>query len=154
MKTGQKHLIQCHCILPQYRKSVIPVFHKFVVFSVIDKDVVVPKYVQCNNCNVVHKIYDICKSEIIPGRDELRTVTTIEEVQLSLPEDLINVLKTYECELPTWEHAKYIFDEDKWGEKIILTRDKIEDEVQGKLLTIQKRNKFVLENYINREVIK
>ena len=154
MNIGQKHLIQWHCILPQYRKSSVPVFHKFVAFSVIDNDVVVPKYVQCNNCNAVHKVYDMCKSEIIPGRDELRSVTTIEEVEFGLPEDIVNLLKTYECELPTWEHVKYVFDEDAWGTKIILTRDQIEDEVQGKMLTIKQRNKFILENYISREVVK
>ena len=84
----------------------------------------------------------------------MRSVTTIEEIEMSLPEDLTSLLKSYECTLPTWEHAKFILDEDEWGTKIILTRDIIEDEVQGKILTIQKRNKFVLENYINREVIK
>ena len=62
---GFKHLVQCHCILPQYRKMKDPVFHKFVVFSTIDKkDNVEPKNVQCNNCGVIHKVFDICKSEI------------------------------------------------------------------------------------------
>ncbi len=36
MPRGQKHLIECHCILPQYRRSSNTVYHKFVVFSVID----------------------------------------------------------------------------------------------------------------------
>ena len=73
-KACQKHLIECHCILPQYKKAPKPVFHKFIVFSEIDNDVVEPTYVQCNNCGAVHKIYDFCKSEIIVGRDELRTI--------------------------------------------------------------------------------
>ena len=153
MKVGQKHLLQCHCILPQYRKNPVPVFHKFVVFSVIENDVVVPTYVQCNNCNAVHKVFDVCKSEIIPGRDELRSVTTLEEVKMSVPEDLASLLTTYECELPVWEHARFAINEKQWGTKIILTRDLIEDESQGKMLTIQSESKFLLENYISREVV-
>lgn len=153
MKEGQKHLIQCHCIMPQYRKAPVPVFHKFIVFSVIENDVVVPTYVQCNNCNAVHKIYDLCKSEMIPGRDELRTVSTIQEAQIGMPGDLVSLLETYDCDLPTWQNAAFILNEEQWGSRVILTRDTIDDETQGKLLTIKANNKFVLENYINRETI-
>ena len=35
---GVKHLIQCHCVLPQYRNANPPMFHKFVTFSVVDDD--------------------------------------------------------------------------------------------------------------------
>ena len=70
---GTKHLIQCHCLLPQYRNKPDPVFHKFPVFSVIDEsDTVILKYAECNNCGAAHKVYDICKSEILTGRDEAR----------------------------------------------------------------------------------
>ena len=87
--TGIKHLIECHCILPQYRGRKETVFHKFVVFSIVDaSDTCIPKYVQCNNCSAVHKVYDICKSEIIPGRDELKTVVSIEEVKFGMNSDV------------------------------------------------------------------
>ena len=78
--TGQQHLIQCHCVLPQYRGRKDPVYHKFTVFSIIDEsDTVVPKFVQCNNCGVIHKVYDICKSEIITGKDEMRNTAKIDD---------------------------------------------------------------------------
>lgn len=153
MKLGQKHLIECHCILPQYRKSKNTVFHKFVVFSILENDVVIPKYVQCNNCNAVHKVYDLCKSEIIPGRDELRSVTTLQEIKLTVPDQLSSLLETYDCDLPTWEAASFIYNHEKWGDTVILTKDSIEDETQGKRLTINSGPRFILENYINREVI-
>ena len=152
-KTCQKHLVECHCILPQYRKSSKPIFHKFIVFSELENDVVNPTYVQCNNCNAVHKIYDLCKSEIIVGRDELRTMTTIEEVKLGMGSDIIGLLEAYDCDLPTWQHEKFSVDNNLVGEKIILTRDSIEDETQGKVLTIKEDAKFLLENYINREYV-
>ena len=153
MRSCQKHLVQCHCILPQFRKSANPVFHKFIVFSVLDNDTVIPKYVQCNNCNAVHKVYDICKSEVIPGKDELRSVTTIDEVKLFVPSDVRSLLETYKCELPIWEHVKFSLDEQRWGDKIILTRETVDGEIVGKILTIVAKDRFSLESYISREEI-
>ena len=58
---GQKHLIECHCILPQYRRALNTVYHKFVVFSEIDdSDTVVPKFAQCNNCGVIGHLAGQC----------------------------------------------------------------------------------------------
>ena len=154
---GFKHLIQCHCILPQYRNRPDPVFHQFVVFSTIDdSDTVLPKYVQCNNCNVVHKVYDLCKSEIIAGRDELNSVSTIDDVIYTIPEDIRGVLESYSVDLPTWEHAQFVLQNKVWGTAVILTKDVLEDETQGKILMIEGPGKFnietfIVENYINGE---
>lgn len=128
-------------------------FHKFIVFSEIDNDVVNPTYVQCNNCGAVHKVYDLCKSEIIVGRDELRTMTTIDEVKLGMSSDIVGLLEAYDCDLPTWQHVKFSIVNNLAGEKIILTRDIIEEETQGKVLTVKEDGTFLLENYINREYI-
>ena len=87
--SGFKHLIQCHCILPQYRKLDNPIFHKFVVFSKFgDDEDVIPKIVKCNNCDVAHKVTDFCKSEImLDGEDvhilsvgDIRTITCRKSV--------------------------------------------------------------------------
>ena len=149
---GQQHLIQCHCMLPQYRGRKDPVFHKFIVFSVIDdSDTVIPKYTQCNNCGAVHKVYDICKSEMIVGRDELNTVTTIDDIRRGLPTDLRDVLTSYNCELHTWEHVLFIYLNEHWGQTVVLTRDTINNEVQGKILRINGQDEILIENYIISE---
>lgn len=153
MRTGQRHLVQCQCVLPQYRKLANPIFHKFVVFSIMDNDTVEPKYVQCNNCGAVHKVYDLCKSEIIPGKDDLRSVTTIKEIGLFIPADLRQLLETYDCEISIWERIKFILDEQRWGEKVVVTRETVKDETTGKLLTIAARDRFTVENYISRETV-
>lgn len=152
-RTGQKHLVQCQCILPQYRKAARPIFHKFMVFSVLSEGVVEPKYVQCNNCGIVHKVYDLCKSEIVTGRDELRSVSSKEELALGVPPDLRGLLDTYGCDLPIWEHIKFILDEGLWGEQVVLTRETVNGEVTGKILTVAARDRFTLENYISRETL-
>ena len=89
---GLKHLIQCHCILPQYKNRKEPVFHKFPVFSIIDNsDTVIVKYAECNNCGAAHKVYDICKSEILTGRDEVRSQLTREDFKFSLFDPTVNL---------------------------------------------------------------
>ena len=60
---GVRHLIECHCTLPQYRNANPPVYHKFVVFSVLDEDAIQKKLVQCNNCGIIHKVVDLCKKK-------------------------------------------------------------------------------------------
>ena len=151
---GQQHLIQCHCMLPQYRGRKEPVFHKFVVFSVIDdSDTVIPKYCQCNNCGAVHKVYDICKSEMITGRDELKTATTVSEVRRGLPSDIREVLDAYDCDLPIWENVLFIYLNKQWGQTVVLTRDTINNEVQGKALRINGEDEILIENYIVRESV-
>jgi hypothetical protein len=119
----------------------------------MDNDTVEPKYVQCNNCGAVHKVYDLCKSEIIPGKDDLRSVTTIKEIGLFIPADLRQLLETYDCEISIWERIKFILDEQRWGEKVVVTRETVKDETTGKLLTIAARDRFTVENYISRETV-
>lgn len=151
---GLKHLIQCHCILPQYKQRKDPVFHKFPVFSVIDKsDTVIVKYAECNNCGAAHKVYDVCKSEILTGRDEVRSQLTIEDFKFSLPSDLYEVLKHYEKELPDFEMSQYIVDNDLWDTTIVLSREEMDDQIQGKLLRFVSKEKFRIESYTHKDEI-
>ena len=141
-------------MLPQYRGRKDPVFHKFVVFSVIDEsDTVIPKYCQCNNCGAVHKVYDICKSEMITGKDELNTVTTISEIRRGLPTDIREILDTYNCDLPIWENVLFIYLNKNWGQTVVMTRDTINNEVQGKILRLNGEDSIMIENYIISETV-
>ena len=143
-------MIECHCILPQFKNRADPPYHKFVVFSIIDdSDTVIPKYAQCNNCDVIHKIFDICKSEIISGKDELKSITTKDDLSLMLSPNLVEVLKTYNVDVPTWEQANFIISNRKWGQSIILSKDTIDDDVMGKRLVFKGAKKFKLEEFLD-----
>ena len=148
---GVKHLVQCHCMLPQYRNKKDPVFHKFSVFSVIDEsDTVIVKYAECNNCGAAHKVYDICKSEILTGRDEVRSQMSIQDFKFSLPNDLYEVLNQYKKELPDYEMSQFILDHQKWDTTIVLTREEMDDTVQGKVLRFISQEKFRIESYTHK----
>ena len=148
---GIKHLIQCHCILPQYKNAKEPVFHKFTVFSIIDEsDTVLLKYADCNNCGSVHKIYDLCKSEIVPGKEDVKSSLRKEDFKFSMPSSLWDLLQQYEKELCDYEYAQFVIDNEKWDSTLILTREDMEDHSQGKLLRFIGPEKFRIESYTHK----
>ena len=151
--TGVLHLIECHCCLPQYKNSKKPVYHKFKVFSILDDgDTVISKHSQCNNCGVVHHVIDICKSEIITGRDEIILLSR-EDIQLMIPSSISNILTQYKCDLPTWEKTLFIFQNGKWGYYVIVDKQETEEEVSGKMLKIQSLTKFLIEPFFYRRTM-
>lgn len=145
---GIKHLIQCHCILPQFKSSSEPVFHKFAVFSVIDdSDTVQPKFAQCNNCGVVHKIIDICRSELTV-KEESKSLPNIEDIKFSISKELVSVLESYQCDIATWELAEWICLNKCWDQWIILAKEEDETgDVHGKRLIFVDNEKFRIEAF-------
>ncbi len=145
---GIKHLIECQCILPQFKKRENPPYHKFVVFSIVDNsDTVLEKFAQCNNCGIVHRVFDICKSEIAVGHESLSSIPTKEDFSLMLPSGVIDILNSYECELYIWEEIAFIINHEKSGEKIIISKDEIEGKIQGKFLTYKGNGRFMIEPF-------
>ena len=152
---GLKHTLECNCILPQFRNTRPSVFHQFIVFSIInEKDELQPDYAQCNNCGIVHKVVDVCKSEIMTGQENLNSIISIEDIKMMIPSDLSMVLENYSCDLPNWQHVHFIYSNHQWGEKIVLTREHLEDEIRGKILFINGSNKFKIESFVENIVIK
>ena len=145
--SGTKHLIQCHCILPQYRNTNPPLFHKFVVFSLSDDDIMREKIAQCNNCGVLHRIVDFCKSEILFGKDASGSVRTIEDVELGLPERLASYLKSQNIDIATWEQVEWTVENLDESE-VVIRRDEQGGKTNLKILTIKKDGTFKTRNEI------
>jgi hypothetical protein len=148
---GLKHLVQCHCILPQFKNAKEPVFHKFTVFSVIDEsDTVKTKYAECNNCGAVHKVYDICKSEIVTGREDIRSTLNKTDFKFSMPSSLYELLDQYEKELCDYEYSQFILDNKQWEQTLVLTKEELDDSIQGKFLRFLGPEKFRIESYTQK----
>ena len=151
---GIKHLVECQCILPQYKKDSNPPFHKFVVFSVIDdSDEVIEKFSQCNNCGIIHRVFDLCKSEIAVGHESLNSLPRIEDFKLMLPSSVVNVLDNYNAEIYTWEQAAFIINYEKVNESIILSSDEVKGKLQGKKLVYKGNSKFAIEPFVTETEI-
>lgn len=142
---GIKHLIQCHCVLPQFRNTNPTIFHKFVVFGIIEDDQMREKIVQCNNCGVLHKVIDQCKSEILFGKDASSSVRTIEDIELGLPERLSAYLKTQNVDVATWENIEWLVENDQESE-IVIRRDEQGGRTNLKILTIKRDGTFKTRN--------
>jgi len=152
---GQKHLIRCRCVLPQFKNSQDPENkrHKFVVFSEVIDDVVKQKYAQCNNCGLIHKIVDICVSEIMPGKEAMSSLVNVEDIKAGMNQNLVSILERHQCDLPTWEHARYIIENKRWGDLVILANDLEEDNRTIKYIRILGETLYKVDSYIRKETL-
>lgn len=134
--TYTKHLIECNCVLTQFKNIEPPRWHHFVVFSEIDeKGDIIPSFVQCNNCGLVHKVVEVGTS--IPlKKDDLPSITTLEDVKSGLPERLVMILVKHECELPAYQEVMFILEHKLWGHSVTLSKEVLDGYLVGKYLLI------------------
>ena len=151
---GDKHLIQCHCVLPQFRKREDPIFHKFVVFSQTDGDGnVIPKISKCNNCGVLHKITDFCKSEIMHGIDESFAVIDIKDISDQIPEKIRQIPESHKCDISTWEQVDNVIQNKEWKKPIVIARKSILGSTQVKILSIDEKLRYKIESHLRNDEI-
>lgn len=151
---GIKHIVECHCVMPQYRKHPNPPYHKFKVFSIIDESQqVIPKHAACTNCGVIHNVVDLCKSEIDAG-EEVGAVMKISDCKLMIPSGIVQILETYNCEVCDYEHVLFILQNEKWGEYIIVSREETDaGDISGKLLKLESPGQYKLEPFFSKRTI-
>ena len=144
---GIKHLIECHCYLKIFKSKENIIYHKFPVYSKIDKEGnIISKYTKCNNCSAVHRVFEINKSEIFAGKDQTESLTTIEDIKFSLPDNLNKIFQQYKSDISDYEHALDIIEKKQWGSQIILKRDIIDEMYQIKYLVINSKDSFEIKN--------
>jgi len=147
---GVTHTIECHCVLPLYKNKSPSVYHKFAVYNKVDENGrVLSKYVNCNNCGITHFVYEVCKSEIKVGKEDLPTVRRIDEVKLSLPEKLVKFLESYEVQTFVYEKIEDAISKSIYPTEIILKREIIDESHHVKIIKVTSENKFT----VNTEVI-
>jgi hypothetical protein len=155
MVSGLKHLVTCRCTLPQFKRHPQPPKHQFVVFSVIDDDNnVKPKYAQCNNCGVIHRVTEINRSEILASKEQAKSILTPDDIKLSLPSRLVELLDVNYADLATWEATKHIYENKRWGEFVLLTSENDEGMRTGKYVRILGEGLFDVDAFEREEVIK
>ena len=150
---GQRHLVRCRCVLPQFKSIPNPPQHQFLVFSIVNNDDTVKvKFTQCNNCGIIHKVTDICTSEILPGKEAMGSIVKVEDIKLSLPPNLSDILERNNCDLPTWEQAQFILEEKQWGNFVILAVEEESGTKQGKYVRIMSETFFKVESFVREDV--
>ena len=149
---GFKHLITCRCMLQQFKTKKNPPLHGFVVFSVVgDDNFVLPKYAQCNNCGVVHKVTDLCKSEIMGGKESMPSIVGIDDVKLSLHKNYVDVLEKNSADLATWENVQFLVENKMWGSHVVLTSELNESTRAGKIVIILGESLLKVDSFMREE---
>lgn len=147
-----KHLVQCNCVLKQFELIEPPVFHRFVVFSVINEDVSIkPSYAKCNNCGGIHRVTEVGVSEKL-RRESVPTIPDAEEIKTSLPEKLVGLLLKYNLELTTWQEIKFIYENEMWGRPVILQREQEGEERFGKYVMIAGKSLWKIDSFSTEDV--
>ena len=111
-----------------------------------ENDQLVPSYAQCPNCNAIHKIVEVFLSKTLP-RETIAALPKKQEIKLSIPEEISNILETYNCDISVWQEVEFIFANQQWGKMVILKKDQEEDCVSGKLLLIIGEKLFKIESF-------
>lgn len=137
-----KHLIECQCTLKIYKNKSKPIFHKFQVFSKLENEKIIEKYVMCNNCDILHKVTEIFKSEIQWGKENLKSlVNSKEDIKFNLisrnKKDIVDLLEINDIDISDWELVEYLIENNEEG-RILLSKEEIENNIVYKLLYIEK----------------
>ena len=111
-------------------------------------------FAQCNNCGIIHRIIDFCKSEILESKEDLRVIPTIDDISLSLPNDLVRALNSSSVDLATFQLAQFLLEHEKWNSKIVLDKEEVDGFVTGKSLVFLAANKFRIEPFTYSTEIK
>lgn len=157
MKNYITHLVECQCILPIYKKHTKPVYHKFSVFSELDEqNKIIEKYVSCNNCDSIHLVNEVSKSEILWGKDQYKSFTNkVEDVKFNLNslghERIVSILEQNNCDINIWEKAYFII-QNEIEDNIIISKEEFEDIFLLKTIEF-KNNKFTIKNERYQKVI-
>ena len=150
-----RHLVECQCILSIFRNNTVPVYHKFSVFSKFDDDgFVEKKYVTCNNCDSLHEISDICRSEIKWGKDTLiGLVNTKDDIKFNLisqnKQNIVEILEKNNCDISVWELVEHVID-NNLEETVVLDKKEVENNIIYNCLNIKNGNARIKKEIVQR----
>tara|TARA_B110000467_G_C18268583_1_gene450909 strand:+ start:177 stop:590 length:414 start_codon:yes stop_codon:yes gene_type:complete len=130
-----------------------PPIHQFIAFSIQEKNRTIEKLVTCNNCGVVHRILEVCRSEILNNFEGTNSSLTMEDIALQLKESVRDILESYKKELPDYEHINFMIQEECIGDFIVLSQEFNDGRKSGKILKYKGKGKFEIEPFSRSEVI-
>lgn len=138
---GVRHFVRCRCFLPRHHD-----FFQFPVFSIVDGNDVKVKFAQCPNCGIVHRVHEIGKSTIMNGKEHMGSILTVSDVRLSVDQRLSTIMEQHEIDdVSAWEELKFIIDHERWGEFVVLSREREGNDVNVKILRILNRTMCVVD---------
>ena len=148
-----KHLVECQCVLNIFKNKTKAIYHKIPVFSLIDEEGnVKEKYIACNNCGIIHRVYEVCKSEIKWGHeDDKSMIPDKDDIKFNLEaqgyEKIVSIFEQNDLEICDWEILEYSLDNGIECD-IVLNRVESDNNVIIKIISISSDGKFKLKKEI------
>lgn len=81
----------------------------------------------------------------------MNSLISVDDVRVSMPSNLANILDKNNADLSTWELAQFIYENKRWGEFAVLNTDSEGSTRQGKYIVILGENLFKVESFSREE---
>ena len=87
------------------------------------------------------------------GKEFLRSIVSIDDIRPTLHSNLIGILEKNDADIATWEFVKFIIDNKKWGQHVILTSESEDGMRVGKILVVLGESLFNVNSFTKDEII-
>ena len=109
------------------------------------------KYIICENCDIVHKVYEVFKSELKWGIEGLNSlVLTKDDIKFNLISQgydrLVDVLEKNQLHVSDWELTEFLIENELSG-TVILEKNETDNNIIINMLSINK-GKFKIKKEI------
>ncbi len=82
----------------------------------------------------------------------MNSIVKVEDIKLSLPPNLSDILERNNVDVSTWEQAQFILENKEWGNFVILAQEEESGTRQGKYVRIMSETFFKVESFSREEV--
>jgi hypothetical protein len=89
----------------------------------------------------------------MPGRENMNSILTLDEMKAGMPAQLVALLETHSVDRATWENARWILENERWGDVIILTSELADGMRQGKYVRVIGEKLFKVDNFTKDEIV-
>ena len=80
------------------------------------------------------------------------SILTVDDIKISLPPNLANILERNKSDLATWEQALFIIENKEWGNFILLATEEDSGVKQIKYVRVMSESFFKIENFSREDV--
>jgi hypothetical protein len=87
------------------------------------------------------------------GKEAMNSIISINDIKTSINPNLSAILERNNCDLPAWEHARYITENKRWGDIVVLTSDNEGDDKVIKYVKIVGENLFKVDLYTRKDIL-
>tara|TARA_R110000796_G_scaffold109970_1_gene221448 strand:- start:44 stop:367 length:324 start_codon:yes stop_codon:yes gene_type:complete len=98
-------------------------------------------------------ITEFCKSKIQKGKEDITSIRNAYEIEISLPEKLVNFLKQYKPTIDILEEIEDVIDNKQFPRSLVIKREIIDESYNIKILNLISEERFSISSEILNNTI-